>query len=78
LTLEISSFNAVGVDALGIQSNVLTLLGQGPLDVVVPIPTKKKSAAQTQTLSERRAAALEEAEFQALPAGTRLPAPDRR
>ena len=75
VTLHISQFTAVGVDAQGTQSNTLTLLAEGGLDIIIPLPTKTKSA---QTPSERRAAALEEAEFQALPAGTRLPAPDRR
>jgi hypothetical protein len=73
VTLHISQFSVVGVDAQGTQSNILTLLGEGGLDIIVPLPTKTKAA---QTLSEKRAAALEEAEFQALPAGTRLPAPE--
>ncbi|HEY1267653.1 MAG TPA: kelch repeat-containing protein [Candidatus Binatia bacterium] len=77
MTLEISEFSAVGVDAQGIHSNTLTLLGEGGvLDITVPLPTKKKQAAQTS--SEKRAAAVEEAEFQSLRPGTRLQAPDRR
>ncbi|HEY1267615.1 MAG TPA: kelch repeat-containing protein [Candidatus Binatia bacterium] len=77
MTLEISDFSAVGVDAQNVHSNTLTLLGEGGvLDILVPLPTKKKQPAQTP--SEKRAAALEEAEFQTLRPGTRLPAPDRR
>ncbi|HEY6197522.1 MAG TPA: hypothetical protein VI231_02840, partial [Candidatus Binatia bacterium] len=74
VTLHISQFSVVGVDAQGTQSNILTLLGEGGLDIIVPLPTKTKAA---QTLSEKRAAALEEAEFRALRSGTPLPAPDR-
>ncbi len=76
LTLEITQFTAVGVDSQGVQSNTLSLLGEGGvLDIVIPVGKKKAAPV---TLSERRAAALEEAEFRALPSGTRLPAPDRR
>jgi Bacterial Ig-like domain (group 3)/Galactose oxidase, central domain len=80
LTLEVSEFSAFAVDAQGVHSNTLLLLGEGDppvLNIVVPIPTKKKSST-VQTLSDLRAAAVEEAEFKAMKPGTQLPPPERR
>jgi hypothetical protein len=77
VTIEVSDFSAFGVDAQGVHSNTLLLLGEGDppvLNIVVLLPVKKKSSS-VQTASELRAAAQEEAEFKALPSGTRLPAP---
>ena len=78
LTLEVMEFTAVGVDAHGVQSNTLSLLGQGSLEIVVTLPTKKSSTPQTLTSSALRAPATEAAESDALPAGARLPAPQRQ